>query len=102
MVVSLVFLAWPILRSALRSSRRFSRSPRQTAYQQYLLSAEWRAIRQAKLAEAGYRCILCNRSGPLQVHHRSYARLGREHSSDLVVLCKNCHQRHHGVLEGSR
>jgi hypothetical protein len=34
----------------------------------------------------------------LDVHHKSYARRGFEQAEDVVVLCRDCHKRHHGVL----
>jgi hypothetical protein len=32
----------------------------------------------------------------LDVHHRSYARLGAELPADLEVLCRPCHGAEHG------
>ena len=31
----------------------------------------------------------------LEVHHRTYERLGEELASDLTVLCNRCHHVHH-------
>ena len=34
----------------------------------------------------------------LEVHHLSYARLGRELPDDLIVLCPACHAIAHGLV----
>jgi hypothetical protein len=41
----------------------------------------------------------------LEVHHRTYERLGRERPEDLLVLCEKCHAVEHGrepTEKGSR
>lgn len=63
-------------------------------YTTYLASRKWADIRHAKLMQAGYvceRCGLSNYSVDLEVHHLTYARLGRERMTDLQVLCPDCH-----------
>ena len=43
-------------------------------------------------------CEDCGRSGKrigLDLHHVSYARFGREESSDVLLLCRDCHDRRH-------
>jgi hypothetical protein len=42
---------------------------------------------------AGYRCERCEGKRDLEVHHRTYERLGREWDQDLEVLCCRCHER---------
>lgn len=61
----------------------------------YLLSDHWRETREAALERAGRKCQLCGYEGRLQVHHRSYERLGAELPTDLTVLCQDCHDTHH-------
>jgi hypothetical protein len=78
--------------SSDRSSRRPTGRP---SYHTYLRSEAWSAKRQAAIRRAGGRCQLCNRSGPLEVHHRTYERLGHERDDDLIVLCRSCHQAFH-------
>ncbi len=65
------------------------------AYLAYLESAEWKERRREHIRIADGKCQICNSSDRLQVHHRSYERLGRELFSDLVVLCKGCHTIFH-------
>jgi len=68
------------------------------SYAEYLLSSEWQARRQGALERAGHRCQLCYSKMRLEVHHRTYERLGHELPDDLVVLCDRCHERHSVAL----
>lgn len=62
-------------------------------YYEYLGSARWKHLRHEAVKAAKYRCQLCNSGGPLNVHHRTYRRVGRdEEISDLIVLCEECHK----------
>ena len=71
-------------------------------YEAYLRSPLWAAARRRALRRAGSRCQVCNADGGLEVHHRTYERLGREHDDDLFVLCAACHGIFHanGRLAG--
>jgi len=64
-------------------------------YEAYLGSLWWKEQREKALERAKHRCQLCNRDYNLQVHHRTYERLGCEEPEDLTVLCKSCHQWFH-------
>jgi len=65
-------------------------------YQEYLLTPVWNELKKAALARADYRCQVCNSDNSLNIHHRKYPRvLGKEPVSDLVVLCRNCHELFH-------
>lgn len=72
-------------------------------YDAYLESPEWAERRTYYLARAMHRCQLCKRAGGpggagLNVHHADYSRLGAELEIDVIVLCRACHQRHHGHI----
>jgi hypothetical protein len=41
---------------------------------------------------ARYRCQQCGAGRALQVHHRTYDRVGAEWDEDLQVLCADCHR----------
>lgn len=70
------------------------------SYSDYLKTKHWHEYRKRKLAQAGYRCQLCNaKDTVLQVHHRTYENLGAEKDSDCIVLCKDCHTIFHENLE---
>ncbi len=65
-------------------------------YRKYLRSPEWNSKRKVALREAGYRCQICNAGNcVLDVHHRTYERLGHELPTDLCVLCESCHDIFH-------
>ena len=66
-------------------------------YRDYIGSNAWRT-RPARLAEleaSDFRCRICfaqaSAEAPLEVHHRTYARFGRELVGDLTALCRPCH-----------
>lgn len=61
----------------------------------YYESNKWKYIRNQAKMLAGHRCQVCNASGRLEVHHRTYSRFENENISDLVVLCPGCHGLYH-------
>lgn len=64
--------------------------------QTYLKSPQWQTLRKAVLKRDLYVCQSCKSSGvPLEVHHITYTRLGNELLSDLVSVCRDCHQSIH-------
>lgn len=67
-------------------------------YEDYIKSDEWKKRREWALYFWEYRCSLCFSEDDLQVHHRTYQRLGNENLNDLIVLCKSCHERFHERL----
>lgn len=67
-------------------------------YLTYINSPEWRTKARSAKEQAG-ECALCTSTKNLEVHHRTYARLGHEPQSDLIVLCGRCHRRHHGTYD---
>jgi hypothetical protein len=64
-------------------------------YLTYVQSPEWRARRNRALVRAGWCCERCQSRRTLQVHHKTYERLGCEWDQDLEVLCANCHEGEH-------
>jgi 5-methylcytosine-specific restriction endonuclease McrA len=64
----------------------------------YLRSPHWLRVRRDALERAEYRCQVCNANKTLDVHHRTYERLGNEAPADLTVLCRRCHERFHDSL----
>ena len=73
------------------------RKPRSLEYDEYLRWVVWAALRRWKLDAADHRCQVCNHPDDLQVHHRTYENFGQERECDLIVLCDECHRRHHGI-----
>lgn len=89
----------PAIRSAPQTARELSKDVIQALrglrYEAYLQTPWWRARRNRALRAAGYRCTACGTKRELQVHHRSYERLGEEQDEDLQVLCRGCHLGEH-------
>src|SRR5690348_12707666 len=67
-------------------------------YADYLRTAHWQRVRALALERAGHACELCSATDRLEVHHRTYARLGFEWPSDVIALCADCHEEHHKSL----
>lgn len=65
------------------------------SYTDYLRTDAWRRRRDRAIKRAGGRCQFCNSAQRLEVHHRTYERLGREANGDLTVLCHDCHEWFH-------
>lgn len=65
-------------------------------YASYLRSEHWRETRADALKRADHECESCGAFGsPLQVHHLTYERVGKERPDDLQVLCRSCHAAEH-------
>ncbi len=75
------------------------RERRRAKYREYLNSDHWKQVRSEALARANYRCQLCKNPLRIQVHHNNYRCLGHETDKDVIVLCRKCHSKHHGVDE---
>lgn len=63
----------------------------------YLQTEQWKHISQRAKSAANFKCEMCGSGINLCVHHTTYENLMRErrHMDDLVVLCKNCHEKVH-------
>ena len=64
-------------------------------YQAYMRSPAWKVKRQQCIDRFHGRCALCYSAEKLQVHHRTYIRLGFELPEDLTCLCGFCHMDLH-------
>lgn len=69
-----------------------------TDYNEYLKSKHWTALKtrykESKLYKSG-KCVLCGCNNNINIHHKSYKRLGHERLNDLIVLCQSCHKQLH-------
>ena len=64
----------------------------------YLRSYKWQDKRKAVLIRDSYTCQKCTASGiPLDVHHLHYKNIGNEPLTDLVSLCRTCHDEVHKI-----
>ena len=70
----------------------------QVNYGEYIQSAAWRRKADSAKRRAGYKCQVCGSVERLEVHHNCYDRLGRERNTDIVCLCRRCHQAYHRII----
>lgn len=64
-------------------------------YREYLQTEWWKRIKKAAIRRANFACQRCHKRAPLDVHHKTYDRLGTEHDQDLEALCRDCHNIEH-------
>ena len=71
-------------------------------YVQYLQTPHWRDVRKrfwnSKLHKG--KCYACGATQNLQVHHKTYKRIGNERMNDLLLLCGDCHKETHDIEKG--
>jgi len=75
--------------------------------QQYMLSDEWRSLKNEIYSERGHTCELCGieekkLEQKLHLHHMTYERLFNEDKEDLILLCESCHTNEHKKIKQSR
>jgi hypothetical protein len=80
-------------------SEAMKRQTRAERYSEYINSPEWREKRRRYFASKRLpkTCLVCG-SAEVQLHHRTYRRLGHEHLQDLVPLCQLCHSAGHDLI----
>ena len=66
-------------------------------YDQYMKSPQWKKKRKLVMIFFDHKCAICNKSGRLEAHHRTYQRLGAELLTDLIPLCPGCHETFHNT-----
>lgn len=85
----------------IKPKRKNKPKPKQPTKRQryalYLQSPIWKAKRLTILEDRGYKCENCQSRRSLQVHHLTYVRVGKELPEDLRLLCRNCHEKVHGI-----
>ena len=64
----------------------------QTMYKKYRGSTDWKRRRKFLIKIKGEKCEKCGDNKSLQIHHLRYKTLGKEQTSDVEVLCFDCHQ----------
>ena len=81
--------------------RRRPYTPAQRDYAEYLRSLHWKGVRAAFFASQRFKrvyhsgCARCGSRDRLELHHKTYARVGSEDLTDLEPLCHSCHGSHH-------
>jgi 5-methylcytosine-specific restriction endonuclease McrA len=65
-------------------------------YHDYLQTEHWEHVRKWALQRANYKCQMdAKHKGSLHVHHNTYENMGAEKDADVIVLCEDCHRKHH-------
>jgi len=68
-------------------------------HKRYIKSDKWDFKRKKILKKANYTCQSCGKKHTkLEVHHKTYQRLGNEKDEDLIVLCSTCHKKEHNKI----
>ena len=76
--------------------KRKKRRPKgTTSYTEYLKSKAWYVKRDQIKSLKNNKCEKCGSIRNLQVHHKTYKRLGNELLTDLQLLCDLCHKEIH-------
>lgn len=74
---------------------------RSLPYSDFLQTPYWHTIRSFMIEDSRGCCGLCAAQNvQFEVHHKTYEHHGWEHlySQDLIVLCANCHAKHHDKI----
>lgn len=71
-------------------------------YYKYIQSPEWKKKSREFIKIRKNRCQKCKSIYFLGSHHKNYRCLGKERLRDIIVLCWNCHQKHHNDVKGYR
>lgn len=66
-------------------------------YLNYLSSNHWKRFNSIYRKRVGNRCEFCWSDKRTELHHITYARIGKERNSDVVLLCHSCHNQVHTV-----
>jgi hypothetical protein len=70
-------------------------------YREYLESEHWANLkRRYRASNLPQMCLGCN-DPRVQMHHRTYQRIGREELTDIIPLCKACHDKVHDYCRGN-
>lgn len=66
-------------------------------------SEYWYYLKKDVIQERGYECEDCGVTRALELHHKTYERLGEEEMGDVELLCRRCHgEGRHGHKDDSQ
>ena len=69
---------------------------RSSEYRQYLRSDQWKQMRTKVRRRSRGWCERCKVGRRADIHHLTYERLGHEELTDLIAVCRPCHEWLHG------
>lgn len=81
--------------------QKYEKEKNRTTYIDYMNSFEWKILRDRLIIERKH-CKLCESNKDLQVHHITYENLKNEKDEDIILLCKNCHEKEHTRISKSK
>ena len=71
-------------------------------YRQYIKSSEWADVRKRYFKSKLWKkvCYCCGKKDVrVDLHHKTYKRLGYEKLCDLIAICRNCHNKTHELVK---
>jgi hypothetical protein len=68
-------------------------------YDSYVRGAWWRRRRREFARSHPAECACCGWTDGVELHHRSYERVGAERDDDLCWLCSRCHSLLHQLVD---
>lgn len=86
---------WNNFNELIKTARKEKQENWRDRYNKYLLSPQWKTLRMRVLGRANGVCEGCMSTVATEVHHLTYARVGREMLFDLVAVCESCHRLIH-------
>jgi len=66
-------------------------------YKNYLSTKRWEEISNLCKELHLNKCNRCENTENLQAHHKTYENLFEEKQEDLECLCRDCHEKEHGI-----
>lgn len=70
-------------------------------YRDYIQSQRWMQRKRKYFETHEKKCKACKTSRRIELHHKTYNRLGQERDADLVPLCQLCHSKVHDLFRSS-
>ena len=64
-------------------------------YREYMASERWTLTKVTYFAAEGHTCLGCKASNNIDLHHLTYRHFQNEWWTDLIPLCRPCHERVH-------
>lgn len=64
-------------------------------YDSYLKGKHWKLKKKEFYNHNERKCVKCGKTTELHVHHMTYENIGNESLSDLICLCRDCHNKVH-------
>lgn len=93
-----------IINPSFEDDRLIAEAVKQLSYREFLETPYWETISYYRRFKSNFKCKKCGSSENTQTHHLTYERHGYEHridvmKNDLIVLCRKCHHKVHGITD---